>query len=62
MEGAGCLTADWQCTNIGNRRSVTSFAGYLDDEEFTAEVIVPSEFCGAFVTPGTFRTAGVEVP
>ena len=38
-----------------------SFARYVFDEEFIAEVIVPSEFCGAFVTPSTYRAAGVEV-
>ena len=59
--GAGYLTADWQWTNIVNRRSVTAFARHSCDEEFIAEVIMPSEFYGAFVTPGTYRTAGVPV-
>ena len=36
------------------------FTRYLHDEEFIAEVIVPSEFGGTLVTVGTYRTAGVE--
>ena len=60
MEGAGYLTADWQWTNIGNRRNVMLFTRYLHDEEFIAEVIVLSEFGGTLVTAGTYRTAGVE--
>ncbi len=44
MGGAGYPTADWQWTNIGNRRNVMLFTRYLHDEEFIAEVIVPSKF------------------
>ena len=58
--GAGCPTADWQWTNIGNRKNVMLFTRYLNDEEFIAEVIVPSEFDGTLVTAGTYRAAGVE--
>jgi hypothetical protein len=36
------------------------FKRYPRDEEFIAEVIVPSEFGGTLVTAGTYRTAGVE--
>jgi iron complex outermembrane receptor protein len=32
----------------------------LFDEEYVGEVIMAPEFGGAFVTPGTYRTAGVE--
>ena len=40
---------------------VTAFARNLFDEEYVGEVIMAPEFGGAFVTPGTYRTAGVEV-
>ena len=39
---------------------VTAFARNLFDEEYPAEVIMAPEFGGAFVTPGAYRTAGVE--
>ena len=39
---------------------VTAFARNLFDEEYVGEVIMAPEFGGAFVTPGTYRTAGVE--
>ena len=58
MGGVGYPTADWQWINIGNRRNVMLFTRYLHDEEFIAEVIVPSEFVGTLVTAGTYRTAG----
>ena len=45
----------------GERWRVTAFARNLFDEEFIAEVIMAPEFGGAFVTPGAYRTAGVEV-
>jgi len=45
----------------GERWRVTAFARNLFDEEYIAEVIMAPEFGGAFVTPGTYRTAGVEV-
>ena len=45
----------------GERWRVTAFARNLFDEEYTAEVIMAPEFGGAFVTPGAYRTAGVEV-
>ena len=44
----------------GERWRVTAFARNLFDEEFIAEVIMAPEFGGAFVTPGAYRTAGVE--
>ena len=44
----------------GERWRVTAFARNLFDEEYIAEVIMAPEFGGAFVTPGTYRTAGVE--
>jgi iron complex outermembrane receptor protein len=44
----------------GERWRVTAFARNLFDEEYVAEVIMAPEFGGAFVTPGTYRTAGVE--
>ena len=44
----------------GDRWRVTAFARNLFDEEFIAEVIMAPEFGGAFVTPGAYRTAGVE--
>jgi len=45
----------------GERWRVTAFARNLFDEEYIAEVIMAPEFGGAFVTPGAYRTAGVEV-
>ena len=45
----------------GERWRVTAFARNLFDEKFVAEVIMAPEFGGAFVTPGAYRTAGVEV-
>ena len=45
----------------GDNWRVTAFARNLFDEEYIAEVIMAPEFGGAFVTPGTYRTAGVEV-
>ena len=46
---------------VGTERwRVTAFARNLFDEEFIAEVIMAPEFGGAFVTPGAYRTAGVE--
>ena len=45
----------------GERWRITAFARNLFDEEYIAEVIMAPEFGGAFVTPGTYRTAGVEV-
>ena len=39
---------------------MTAFARNLFDEEYVGEVIMAPEFGGAFVTPGTYRTAGVE--
>jgi len=46
---------------IGSDRwRVTAFARNLFDEEYVGEVIMAPEFGGAFVTPGTYRTAGVE--
>ena len=44
----------------GERWRVTAFARNLFDEEYVAEVIMAPEFGGAFVTPGAYRTAGVE--
>ena len=44
----------------GDRWRVTAFARNLFDEEFIGEVIMAPEFGGAFVTPGAYRTAGVE--
>jgi iron complex outermembrane receptor protein len=44
----------------GDRWTVTAFARNLFDEEYVGEVIMAPEFGGAFVTPGTYRTAGVE--
>ena len=44
----------------GDRWRVTAFARNLFDGEFIAEVIMAPEFGGAFVTPGAYRTAGVE--
>jgi iron complex outermembrane receptor protein len=44
----------------GERWRVTAFARNLFDEEYIAEVIMSPEFGGAFVTPGAYRTAGVE--
>ena len=44
----------------GERWRVTAFARNLFDEEYVGEVIMAPEFGGAFVTPGTYRTAGVE--
>ena len=44
----------------GERWRVTAFARNLFDEEYIGEVIMAPEFGGAFVTPGTYRTAGVE--
>ena len=44
----------------GDRWRVTAFARNLFDEEYPAEVIMAPEFGGAFVTPGAYRTAGVE--
>jgi iron complex outermembrane receptor protein len=44
----------------GERWTVTAFARNLFDEEYVGEVIMAPEFGGAFVTPGTYRTAGVE--
>jgi len=44
----------------GDRWRVTGFARNLFDEEYVGEVIMAPEFGGAFVTPGTYRTAGVE--
>jgi iron complex outermembrane receptor protein len=45
----------------GERWRITAFARNLFDEEYVGEVIMAPEFGGAFVTPGTYRTAGVEV-
>ena len=46
---------------IGSDRwRITAFALNLFDEEYVGEVIMAPEFGGAFVTPGTYRTAGVE--
>lgn len=45
----------------GDNWRVTAFARNLFDEEYIAEVIMAPEFGGAFVTPGAYRTAGVEV-
>jgi iron complex outermembrane receptor protein len=44
----------------GENWKVTAFARNLFDEEYVGEVIMAPEFGGAFVTPGTYRTAGVE--
>ena len=44
----------------GERWKVTAFARNLFDEEYVGEVIMAPEFGGAFVTPGAYRTAGVE--
>ena len=44
----------------GERWRVTGFARNLFDEEYVGEVIMAPEFGGAFVTPGNYRTAGVE--
>ena len=44
----------------GDQWTVTAFARNLFDEEYVGEVIMAPEFGGAFVTPGTYRTAGVE--
>lgn len=44
----------------GDNWRVTAFARNLFDEEYPAEVIMAPEFGGAFVTPGAYRTAGVE--
>jgi iron complex outermembrane receptor protein len=45
----------------GERWRITAFARNLFDEEYVGEVIMAPEFGGAFVTPGAYRTAGVEV-
>ena len=45
----------------GDNWRITAFARNLFDEEYIAEVIMAPEFGGAFVTPGAYRTAGVEV-
>ena len=45
----------------GENWRVTAFARNLFDEEYIAEVIMAPEFGCAFVTPGAYRTAGVEV-
>ncbi len=45
----------------GENWRVTAFARNLFDEEYIAEVIMAPEFGGAFVTPGAYRTTGVEV-
>lgn len=44
----------------GDGWRITAFARNLFDEEYIAEVIMAPEFGGAFVTPGAYRTAGVE--
>jgi iron complex outermembrane receptor protein len=44
----------------GERWRITAFARNLFDEEYVGEVIMAPEFGGAFVTPGAYRTAGVE--
>ena len=44
----------------GDNWRLTAFARNLFDEEYIAEVIMAPEFGGAFVTPGAYRTAGVE--
>ena len=56
--GAGYPTADWQWTNIGNRRNVMLFTRYLHDKEFIAEVIVPSE-CESDRSPKIPRLNGL---
>ncbi len=43
-----------------DRWRVTAFSRNLFDEDYTAEVIMAPEFGGAFVTPGAYRTSGVE--
>ena len=45
----------------GENWRVTAFARNLLDEEFIAEVILAPEFGGGFVTPGAYRSAGVEL-
>ena len=44
----------------GDGWRVTAVARNLFDEEFIAEVTMAPEFGGASVTPGAYRTAGVE--
>ena len=44
----------------GDNWRLTAFARNMFDEEYIAEVIMAPEFGGAFVTPGAYRTAGVE--
>ena len=39
---------------------VTVFVRNLLDEEYPAKVVMDPELGGAFVTPGAYRTAGVE--
>ncbi|MEH6610179.1 MAG: TonB-dependent receptor [Halioglobus sp.] len=45
----------------GDNWRVTAFARNLLDEEYIAEVILAPEFGGGFVTPGSYRSAGVEL-
>ena len=45
----------------GENWRVTAFARNLLDEEYIAEVIQAPEFGGGFVTPGAYRSAGVEL-
>ena len=45
----------------GENWRVTAFARNLLDEEYIAEVILAPEFGGGFVTPGSYRSAGVEL-
>ena len=73
LTGEGGLDASYENTKVdaygitnlrvsvgGDRWRVTAFARNLFDEEYVGEVIMAPEFGGAFVTPGTYRTAGVE--
>ena len=45
----------------GDNWKLTGFARNLLDEEFIAEVILAPEFGGGFVTPGSRRSAGLEL-
>ena len=73
LTGEGGLNTSYENTKVdaygitnlrvslgGDRWTVTAFARNLFDEEYVGEVIMAPEFGGAFVTPGTYRTAGVE--
>ena len=74
IPGEGGLTTSYEKTEVdgygimnlrlgigGENWRVTAFARNLLDEEYIAEVILAPEFGGGFVTPGAYRSAGVEL-